>query len=790
MARLLRGAGVRAAAPASARRSRGRGPSRPRGRAPRRLALSLCAAPRALRGPVGARRHAGSGDACAVTSRVRGDEHLAAAGPGAILLGFHLGPAQSVPGPPGPRPSADLGRRPRRLARVVAGDPGALPARSRRPAPPGTARTRGSAACTGRGSSCSRGAASSSAPTGAGAVAFSVPLPGGAASIGAGWLLLRRSTKAPVLPVLSHLEGRTQVVTVHPPLPPPPRRSRPRPRGLPSRDRGRDGRLRAPVPRAVLLARVRAAGRRAGARTPAGGEGQVSPALHYGLTRRRLRAIACQPTVRAAPRPSRPSRRHPTSRKEPSMDESTLRGLIDQVKGGHAEPPRLRAGDGWARDRRAARRPDARLGRRRRGGAARAPYLVPTRRGGGGDLRILMWDAPTMLHPHFGRGLRDMTASRLFYEPLRRPAPDGTFVPVLAESMPTVKNGGLAKDGQWVIWRLKKNVVWHDGAPFTADDVIFNWTFAIDPANATSTRASFEEVSRVEKLDRHTVKVVYKKPQPFWGAVFTSGGLLPRHVFEPLKGVDLARRDRHDQAGRHRAVQARGVQARRHHPRRDQSHLPRAEPALLRPPRDQVRRRLRRARPAPCCRPASTTSPTTSCGGGRAAPHRAGRTRAASSTFPSQRRQLHPAANQSDPWTEVDGERSSPRSTTPSCPIRRCGPRSACSSIGRRSRSTWSAAAGRSPPTSSMRRSASARSQHVVGVQRRQGQPDPRPGGLDARGGRHPRQGRQAAQDALPGRRQRHRAEGAGGGQAGGGARGHRDRGQGDPGVASSSRRT
>ncbi len=165
------------------------------------------------------------------------------------------------------------------------------------------------------------------------------------------------------------------------------------------------------------------------------------------------------------------------------------------------------------------------------------PGFMPIRRGGGGDLKILMWDAPTMLHPHFGRGLRDVTASRLFYEPLAAPAADGTFFPVLAEDVPTLKNGGLARDGQWVVWRLKKNVVWHDGTPFTADDVVFNWTFAVDPANATATRAAFDEVARVDKLDSHTVKVVYKKPQPFWGAVFTSGGLLPRHVFEPLKGA-------------------------------------------------------------------------------------------------------------------------------------------------------------------------------------------------------------------------------------------------------------
>jgi peptide/nickel transport system substrate-binding protein len=60
--------------------------------------------------------------------------------------------------------------------------------------------------------------------------------------------------------------------------------------------------------------------------------------------------------------------------------------------------------------------------------------------------------------------------------------------------------------------------------------------FSIDPANATSSRPSFEEVSRIDKLDSHTVKVVYKKPQPFWAAVFTSGGLLPRHIFEPSRG--------------------------------------------------------------------------------------------------------------------------------------------------------------------------------------------------------------------------------------------------------------
>ena len=218
------------------------------------------------------------------------------------------------------------------------------------------------------------------------------------------------------------------------------------------------------------------------------------------------------------------------------MDEPGLRQLLDQVKRGRVS----RRGFVQAMAAFGIGAPLAAQMLASVGVAAaqqRSPYLVPTHRGGGGDLRILMWDAPTMLHPHFGRGLRDMTASRLFYEPLAAPAPDGTFTPILAAEIPSVAGGGLAKDGQWVIWKLKKNVVWHDGAPFTADDVIFNWTFAIDPANVTSTRGAFEEVAKIEKLDSHTVKVVYKKQQPFWASVFTGGGLLPKHVFEPLKGA-------------------------------------------------------------------------------------------------------------------------------------------------------------------------------------------------------------------------------------------------------------
>jgi peptide/nickel transport system substrate-binding protein len=171
------------------------------------------------------------------------------------------------------------------------------------------------------------------------------------------------------------------------------------------------------------------------------------------------------------------------------------------------------------------------------GAEPRQPLWTPPRRGGGGALKILMWDAPTMLHPHFGRGLRDFTASRIFYEPLAAVSPDGTLVPVLADEIPSLMNGGVSRDGQGVTWRLKRNVSWHDGKPFTADDVVFNWEFAADPGTGATSRGPFEQVARIDKLDAHTVKVVFKKPQPFWAVVFTGGGIVPKHIFEPFKGA-------------------------------------------------------------------------------------------------------------------------------------------------------------------------------------------------------------------------------------------------------------
>jgi peptide/nickel transport system substrate-binding protein len=161
----------------------------------------------------------------------------------------------------------------------------------------------------------------------------------------------------------------------------------------------------------------------------------------------------------------------------------------------------------------------------------------PTKRGGGGALKLLLWQGPTLLNPHFAVGTKDQEASRIFYEPLAGWDADGNLVPMLAVEIPDFENGGLARDGMSVTWKLKPSVRWHDGKPFTADDLVFTSEYASDPATAAVSIGSYKDV-KVEKIDPLTVRVLFAKPTPYWANAFVGwrGMIIPKHLFEPFKG--------------------------------------------------------------------------------------------------------------------------------------------------------------------------------------------------------------------------------------------------------------
>jgi peptide/nickel transport system substrate-binding protein len=159
-------------------------------------------------------------------------------------------------------------------------------------------------------------------------------------------------------------------------------------------------------------------------------------------------------------------------------------------------------------------------------------------RGTQGTLRLLYWQAPTIVNPHLAIGTKDEHASRVVLEPLLTVDAVGNFTPVLAAEVPTRQNGGLSADGRSVTYRLKQGVKWADGRPFTADDVVFTYQYVINKQTGATTYQNYANIATVQPLNASAVKVTFKDPTPFWYLPFVGGNgmILPRHALDAYIG--------------------------------------------------------------------------------------------------------------------------------------------------------------------------------------------------------------------------------------------------------------
>ncbi len=87
--------------------------------------------------------------------------------------------------------------------------------------------------------------------------------------------------------------------------------------------------------------------------------------------------------------------------------------------------------------------------------------------------------------------------------------PDGKFVPSAAESWQ------ITPDGLLYTFKLRKDVVFHDGTPLDAAAVKFSIDRIMDPTTRSSMRTFYESVHSVETLDPHTVQIRLKQPYAF-----------------------------------------------------------------------------------------------------------------------------------------------------------------------------------------------------------------------------------------------------------------------------------
>jgi peptide/nickel transport system substrate-binding protein len=162
-----------------------------------------------------------------------------------------------------------------------------------------------------------------------------------------------------------------------------------------------------------------------------------------------------------------------------------------------------------------------------------------------GVLRMVDTRQPDNLNPllSFGQVATDLSMFWAAY--LFRWDDRNQLVPELAAEVPTQRNGGISKDGLTLIYHLRRGVRWQDGAPFSADDVIFTWQQVMNPRNNVQSRMGYDAISSIERMDGTTIRIHLKHPfSPFVETFFTMADatycILPKHLLSGLADINRA----------------------------------------------------------------------------------------------------------------------------------------------------------------------------------------------------------------------------------------------------------
>src|SRR5665213_897662 len=116
----------------------------------------------------------------------------------------------------------------------------------------------------------------------------------------------------------------------------------------------------------------------------------------------------------------------------------------------------------------------------------RHPWTIPD------TLRIAIAASPKTLNPILSTTTNESIAETFILDPLIATDPEGRDRPILAATVPTLENAGISKDGLTIVYHLRKNVRWHDGAPFTSHDVKFTVAAIMNPETPVSTRHGYD----------------------------------------------------------------------------------------------------------------------------------------------------------------------------------------------------------------------------------------------------------------------------------------------------------
>ncbi|MGA0542769.1 peptide ABC transporter substrate-binding protein [Neotabrizicola sp. VNH66] len=175
-------------------------------------------------------------------------------------------------------------------------------------------------------------------------------------------------------------------------------------------------------------------------------------------------------------------------------------------------------------------------------GAVAAVAMAPAayaERGADGNVNILYWQAVSIMNPYLSSGTKDVEGSSLVLEGLAGFNEKGEVIARLAESVPTVENGGVAADLTSITWKLKPGLLWSDGTPVTSADAKFTYEYCTHPEGGCAQAARYEGISSIETPDDLTVIIKYAapKPNPYTAFVGATSPLLQKAQFEKCLGA-------------------------------------------------------------------------------------------------------------------------------------------------------------------------------------------------------------------------------------------------------------
>lgn len=166
---------------------------------------------------------------------------------------------------------------------------------------------------------------------------------------------------------------------------------------------------------------------------------------------------------------------------------------------------------------------------------AQEPPQSPT-----GRVVVGLSQEPTVFNPLMVHIEVDDGVNFSLFDALFRISPEGVIIPNLAAEVPSQKNGGISEDGlNWRI-KLRDDVTWHDGEPFTAEDVKYTLELITNPDFRAWRTTGHSLVRDITVVSPTEITWRMEEPFPPYLSFLTETFIVPKHILGEAEDPNTA----------------------------------------------------------------------------------------------------------------------------------------------------------------------------------------------------------------------------------------------------------